>query len=124
MITKGMHLGINGQTSNMLHLFNTQAFYLNRPINFAVSKISTNLYLADCNNQTIKRFTVKKVDGKWISDNEMTQFITASIGREIHKIENNKMRKINDFVRSCFLPSSSKEASQPATTMIQNLARI
>ncbi|MEO6915035.1 MAG: hypothetical protein ABI151_04775 [Chitinophagaceae bacterium] len=108
----------------MLHLFNTQGFYIDRPIKFSVSKISTNLYLADSNDQMIKSFIVKKTEGKWISDNEMTQSITLNIGKSIDRIDKDKMRKINEFVRSCFAPSPAEDTRVADTTIIQNLARI
>ena len=108
----------------MKYLFTTQGFFLNRAVTFTVSKISVNLYLADCTDDTIKRFIVKKNGATWVSDNEMTQFITAKIGVMIDKIENDKMKKIQDFVRSCFAPSAVKETAAQEPAMSRQFARM
>lgn len=110
----------------MKELFTTTGFYHNKAIDFTVSRISTNLYLADCNDADIKRFIVKKVAGVWKSDNEMTQTITSRIGKMIDKSDNNHMQKIQDFVRSCFVQTEpeKEQESKPATMVIQTLARL
>ena len=105
-------------------LFTTKGFYHSKAIEFSVSKISDNLYLADCNDSDIKRFIVKKVAGVWTSDNSMTQSITARIGNMIEKTDNNRMHKIQQFVRSCFTQTEPENDQKPATLVIQNLARV
>ena len=108
----------------MQELFTTKGFYHSKAIEFTVSKISDNLYLADCNDDDIKRFIIKKVSGVWTSDNKMTQSITARIGIMIEKTDNNRMHKIQDFLRSCFRQTEPDAEQKPATLVIQNLARV
>ena len=108
----------------MKELFTTKGFYHSKAIEFTVSKISDNLYLADCKDSDIKRFIVKKVAGVWTSDNSMTQSITARIGNMIEKTDNNRMHKIQQFVRSCFTQTEPENDQKPATLVIQNLARV
>src|SRR5215210_1299279 len=86
----------------MKYLFTAKGFYFDQTVTFTVSKISENLYLADCPDQRVSRFILKNLDGSWISDNEMTQFITTHIGTTIERMEGSKRRKIIDFARSLF----------------------
>jgi hypothetical protein len=108
----------------MKELFTTKGYYHSKAIEFTVSKISDNLYLADCNDEAIKRFIINKVSGVWTSDNKMTQSITARIGTMIEKTDNNRMQKIQDFMRSCFTPTEPETEQKPVPMVIQNLARV
>lgn len=108
----------------MKYLFTTTGFYFNETVTFTVSKISDNLYLADSADARISRFILKKMDGTWISDNDMTQFITTQIGVTIEKMEGNRMRKFLDFTRSIFTKAPTKKAPSALPEFVSNLARL
>lgn len=108
----------------MKYLFTANGFYFDQTVTFTVSKISDNLYLADCPDQRVSRFILKRIDGSWVSDKEMTQFITTHIGATIERMERKKMRKFIDFTRSIFTRVETKSTSQPQPELAKNLARI
>ncbi len=71
----------------MKYLFDFTAFYYNTPVFYKIYKIGDNEYFAEPTDPNMRKFTLRKKFGYWVSEGGYTERHAVQIGETIDKFE-------------------------------------